>query len=91
MELTTKTAQELKLAIENQKFFGGKAKNLNRYKEGYAHGSKDAIISLKNELKEIMNTEYSENIIVRIRYLIQEIESIETSKDKNMIGGAMQI
>ena len=72
MELTTKTAKELKLA--------GEYISSNRYKEGYAHGSKDTIINFKNELKEIMvdKTIKPDKYKLRdIRQLIQEIESVE--------------
>ena len=75
MKLTTETAKELKIVIENEIFFEGK----NRYKEGYAHGRKDSIISFKNELKDIvyLETPYHVAKIAKLKDLIKEIESVE--------------
>ena len=77
MKLTTETAKELKIVIENEIFFEGK----NRYKEGYAHGRKDSIISFKNELKEEIPEDINPLSTRRFTEFcigfVKEIESVE--------------
>lgn len=74
MELTTKTAHELKSAIEENR----RAKYILTFPSGALKAH--TIISFKNELKELALLQPTEKALFRILQFIQEIEIVENGK-----------